>query len=255
MALPTAKAVQTTSKTKTVSFRRTVNVRRTRNVDDLSEREVRRRWYNRKDFERMRNQTKELSKRLSGHYQADVLGSRGLEPPAVRDQRNETIKNGQLVVLMEQEQQWDGGRGVVHPLTLARISSAYTKRSVEKAIRRAAIIRQQVRDQERKAETAVNRWKPIVPSRIQRSVSDTFEPPTRKKIEADSSSAEEVRRECRRCSSDTTKLIQTTNANATLLLEQHESLQRRSPQQTMPRSTVVSSFHRWRQLSVVPPRL
>lgn len=248
---------------KSVSFRDKVKVRWIRNVADISKRELKRRWYSREDFERMRDHTKELSERLSSLYHFDVLCSRGLTPPDARQFRHAKLKNCRQHVLMEQEEQLDGGRGVLHPIALARISSFYTRDSVNKAIKRGAIIQQQVRDQERKSTSRRQLY--------QRSVSDTIlETETRDDSSAIIVASSDVtvtrggkqqRRGClRRSSSDTTKQLLWEETISTTISTSSVSSQRwaaSSPQQSISKPSVSSSssFHRWRQLSASPVRL
>jgi hypothetical protein len=211
------------TKIKQVRFCRKIKVRRVQNRTDISDDEMKASRYSRQDYECMRNQTKELASHLSGSFHVDVLRSRGLEPSKVKRQKHVTIRNGQLVVLLEQEQQWDGGRGVIHPRALARIATTFTKSSVDEAMRRGAIAQQEVRNQETKR-----------PTFIRRSVSDT--------PKLGQTSVTAARRSCRRCASDTSKLEKPNNVSP-----------HRSSSRSLSRP--VSSFHRWRHLSVVPPRL
>jgi hypothetical protein len=206
---------------KQVRFCKKIKVRRVQSCKDITSEEMQAAWYRRQDYERARSQTKELAIHLSGECHVDVLRSIGLEPSEMKRQKHVTMRNCQLAVLLEQEQQWNGGRGFIHPRALARISSNFTKASVDEAIRRGAIVQQQVRDDERKR-----------PLCIRRTASDT-------EIKEKGTSAPATRHS----SSDTSKLVQTASAM--------------SPHRNSPRSLsrLASSFHGWRQLSVAPARL
>ena len=92
----------------------------------------------------MKAECRLLAERLSAAYPDDILRSRGLETPEVKRERQCTVIDIQWIVLDEQHLQLDGGRGVIQPRALAKLASTLTRKSVEEALTRATILREEV---------------------------------------------------------------------------------------------------------------
>jgi hypothetical protein len=123
---------------KTVRFHKRIKIKKVPRLEDIGRDQIQATWYNKDDFADMRKQISRDASRLSVTLNDESHCSIGLGARNSRIRKRESIRKCQLVVLLEQEQQWENDHN--HPEVLAKIYSLYTQKSAKAAFDRGCIV-------------------------------------------------------------------------------------------------------------------
>jgi hypothetical protein len=101
-------------------------------------------WFTSSEMRRIGDrEAGELARQLSGANNEDTLRAHGLESEYGRKVRKIRVRQGQLCVLLAQEELWE--KDEVDPELIARIYSEYTKKSARAAHKSGVICELQIR--------------------------------------------------------------------------------------------------------------